>query len=63
MSIKNNHGNVLFLILIAVTLFAALPYTVTQSGHESGSLSNEKSLLELSKYNQEISPRTFSQRT
>ena len=59
--LRHQQGNVLFLILIAVALFAALSYAVTKTSQSSGSgIDKENKKLELARMQQQISQIKFS---
>lgn len=52
--LKRQRGNVLFLILIAVALFAALSYAVTKSTSGGGNADSETQQIDIAVYNQNI---------
>lgn len=56
---KKQQGNVLFLILVAVVLFAALSYAVTQSSRSGGGVDSETDQLNMAAYGSYISSVRF----
>ena len=57
---EENQGNVLFLILVAVVLFAALSYAVTQSSRGGGNVSEEQMQLKMSQVMQQAAQMKYA---